>query len=176
MRNSTDVVLRCPTLPAPALSCRAVGGRGSTGGWFRPNCVDSLAAMTGNWPRRGLTVLLAAGALVGLVTGPSLAAGPVAGAKSAGDPYFPLQGNGGYDVGHYGLTLDYRPASGALTGVAQIRATATHAPTRFPLGPPPNRAGPSVPAEGHPAFSPQPPALRQKLVTPPAVPLAARAQ
>ena len=28
-----------------------------------------------------------------------------AGAPGIGDPYFPLEGNGGYDVGHYNLSV-----------------------------------------------------------------------
>ena len=31
--------------------------------------------------------------------------------RGSGDPFFPLAGNGGYDVGHYGLALDYDPAT-----------------------------------------------------------------
>jgi hypothetical protein len=31
------------------------------------------------------------------------------GAEGAGDPFFPNAGNGGYDVDHYSLTLDYEP-------------------------------------------------------------------
>ena len=31
------------------------------------------------------------------------------GAPGAGDPYFPLDGNGGYDVGHYDLAIRYDP-------------------------------------------------------------------
>jgi uncharacterized membrane protein len=38
-------------------------------------------------------------------------AGPTPGAPGAGDPYFPLQGNGGYDVRDYGLDLRYDPAT-----------------------------------------------------------------
>ena len=34
------------------------------------------------------------------------------GAPGAGDPYFPLDGNGGYDVGHYDLALRYHPGTG----------------------------------------------------------------
>src|SRR3954447_7035135 len=132
--------------------------------------------MTGNWAQRAVTVLLAVGASVGLVAGPSLAAGPTAGGSSAGDPYFPLQGNGGYDVGHYDLTLDYRPASGALNGVATIRATATQALSRFDLDLRRNMAVSWVTVDGQPAVFPQPADLRQELVITPAVPLAARAQ
>src|SRR3954447_24484233 len=89
--------------------------------------------MRANWAGRAATVLVAGAASVGLVAIPALAAGPAVGAPSAGDPYFPLQGNGGYDVGHYGLTLDYRPGAGQLAGVATIDATATQALRRFDL-------------------------------------------
>ena len=56
------------------------------------------------------------------------------GSPGLGDPFFPLAGNGGYDVGHYALTLDYtaRRATG-LEGSALISATATQALDRFDL-------------------------------------------
>jgi len=41
------------------------------------------------------------------------------------DPYFPKAGNGGYDVTHYALTLDYTPDSRRLTGRAVVTARAT---------------------------------------------------
>jgi aminopeptidase N len=133
--------------------------------------------MTAIWAGRAATVLVAGGALVGLVAGPSLAAGPTAGARSAGDPYFPLQGNGGYDVGHYGLDLDYRPASGALkgalTGIATIDATATQALDRFDLDLRRNMTVSSVTVDGKPAAFAQPAELRQELVVTPAAPLGA---
>jgi aminopeptidase N len=132
--------------------------------------------MTAIWAGRAATVLVAGGALVGLVAGPSLATGPTAGARSAGDPYFPLQGNGGYDVGHYGLNLDYRPASGALKGVATIDATATQALDRFDLDLRRNMAVSSVTVDGEPASFAQPAELRQELVVTPAAPLAAGAE
>ncbi|WP_411757273.1 M1 family metallopeptidase [Streptomyces venezuelae] len=47
------------------------------------------------------------------------------GAAGAGDPYFPKLGNGGYDVTHYALTLDYDPGNGRLEGTAEITAKAT---------------------------------------------------
>jgi hypothetical protein len=50
---------------------------------------------------------------------------PAPGAAGAGDPYFPTQGNGGYDVAHYGLDIRYIPASKVLSGTAQITANAT---------------------------------------------------
>ena len=46
----------------------------------------------------------------------------VAGAPGVGDPYFPLDGNGGYDVKHYLLDLDYDPATDVLSGTATITA------------------------------------------------------
>ena len=42
-----------------------------------------------------------------------------------GDPYFPLAGNGGYDVGHYALDFSYDPSTRQLDGTATISATAT---------------------------------------------------
>jgi aminopeptidase N len=43
-----------------------------------------------------------------------------------GDPYFPTLGNGGYDVTHYDLDLDYDPGTDVLAGTATIKARATH--------------------------------------------------
>jgi aminopeptidase N len=60
-------------------------------------------------------------------TGPS-------GPDSVGDPYTPGNGNGGYDVQHYGLRLAITPgAQRELDGTAQIRARATARLTRFNL-------------------------------------------
>jgi len=55
------------------------------------------------------------------------------GAAGLGDPYFPLDGNGGYDVQHYLLKLTYNPDTDVLTGVATIRAAATQNLSRFDL-------------------------------------------
>jgi aminopeptidase N len=60
-------------------------------------------------------------------------AGADIGAPGLGDPLFPLAGNGGYDVAHYGLTLDYDRASGRLDATAVISARATQSLTRFDL-------------------------------------------
>lgn len=49
------------------------------------------------------------------------------------DPYFPRAGNGGYDVSHYGLTLDYDPGRRHLTGTAVITARATKDLSAFDL-------------------------------------------
>ncbi|MEU1401371.1 M1 family metallopeptidase [Streptomyces sp. NPDC005728] len=55
------------------------------------------------------------------------------GGSGVRDPYFPKAGNGGYDVTHYALTLDYTPDSGHLTGKAVITARATKALSAFDL-------------------------------------------
>jgi len=55
------------------------------------------------------------------------------GSPGLGDPFFPLAGNGGYDVSHYGLDLSYEPATNQLTGTAAITATATQDLSRFDL-------------------------------------------
>ena len=59
--------------------------------------------------------------------------GPDNGSVGIGDSYFPRDGNGGYDVRHYDLTLDYRPATDRLIGTARITAEATHRLSRFDL-------------------------------------------
>jgi aminopeptidase N len=55
------------------------------------------------------------------------------GSPGLGDPFFPLAGNGGYDVRHYSLRLAYDPATRHLDGTATIRATATQNLSRFDL-------------------------------------------
>lgn len=62
------------------------------------------------------------------------------GADGVGDPYFPLAGNGGIDVLHYELDLDYTPPApapapleGTLSGVATIDLVATLDLDRFNL-------------------------------------------
>jgi aminopeptidase N len=55
------------------------------------------------------------------------------GAAGLGDPYYPLYGNGGYDVAHYDLVVSYDPATDVLDGLARIRATATQNLSRFNL-------------------------------------------
>ncbi|GAA2231078.1 M1 family metallopeptidase [Herbiconiux moechotypicola] len=55
------------------------------------------------------------------------------GATSAGDPYLPGSGNGGYEVLHYDLDLDYRVSTNRLAAVAVIRARTTMPLSRFSL-------------------------------------------
>ncbi|MFI6349060.1 M1 family metallopeptidase [Streptomyces sp. NPDC050560] len=64
---------------------------------------------------------------------PATAADYSPGAPGIGDPYYPVSGNGGYDVRHYGLDLTYHPDSDLLEGTATIRATATQDLSRFDL-------------------------------------------
>ncbi len=61
------------------------------------------------------------------------AEGFVAGAPGLGDPFFPLAGNGGYDVTNYSIELGYDPATRHLDGTTTIAATATQNLSRFDL-------------------------------------------
>lgn len=55
------------------------------------------------------------------------------GAAGIGDPYFPTDGNGGYDARHYALDVRYDPTTDRLVGTARIRAKATQNLSRFNL-------------------------------------------
>lgn len=68
-----------------------------------------------------------------LVPGTAWAADCTDGASGVGDVYYPLYGNGGYDVEHYLLNLTYDPATDQLTGEAVILARATASLCRFNL-------------------------------------------
>ena len=79
----------------------------------------------------GALVLAPVGAAVGA---PGKPGSPryTEGAAGAGDPYFPLAGNGGIDVEHYSLDLHYQPPAaapapleGELDATATITLTAT---------------------------------------------------
>jgi aminopeptidase N len=78
----------------------------------------------------GVLALLLATAVL---AGSARAAAFTPGSPGLGDPFFPLAGNGGYDVSHYSLTLSYEPASNHLSGTAAITATATQNLSRFDL-------------------------------------------
>lgn len=99
--------------------------------------------------RTTFVTLAAAGLAAAVISGPSLAvAAPDQpgtprygeGAAGVGDPYFPLAGNGGTDVLHYDLDLEYTPPAAApapleghLAGVATIDLLATADLDRFNL-------------------------------------------
>ncbi|MEU9888135.1 M1 family metallopeptidase [Sphaerisporangium sp. NPDC051011] len=55
------------------------------------------------------------------------------GAAGIGDPDFPTDGNGGYDVAHYGLKLAYDPPTKNLSGVTSVTAKAVQNLSRFNL-------------------------------------------
>ena len=84
---------------------------------------------------RTMSVLLSVLLIVGIAAGPASAAAPnfTPGAAGIGDPYFPLDGNGGYDVRHYDLDVRYDPATDVLDGRATITARATQHLSRFNL-------------------------------------------
>ena len=69
------------------------------------------------------------------------------GAPGIGDPYFPLDGNGGYDVKHYDLDIAYNPSTDVLKGVATIERgrrrtsrASTSTSTASPSAPSPSTA------------------------------------
>jgi aminopeptidase N len=78
-----------------------------------------------------LAAVIAASALV--AAAPASAVNYVVGSDGSGDPFFPQAGNGGYDVRHYSLAIDYDQPANQLTGKAVIRATATQNLRRFDL-------------------------------------------
>ncbi|TCO54166.1 peptidase M1-like protein [Actinocrispum wychmicini] len=78
----------------------------------------------------GTTAIVAL--LLGTTNGIATAA-PVYGSAGAGDAYYPEDGNGGYQVDDYDISIDYDPASHQLKGVAKISATTTQALKGFNL-------------------------------------------
>ena len=62
------------------------------------------------------TLLLLAGAGAGAGSGAAVPVEPSPGAAGIGDPYFPKDGNGGYDVAHYEVHVRLALRSGRLTG------------------------------------------------------------
>jgi aminopeptidase N len=63
--------------------------------------------------------------------GPAVA--PPASADGIGDPYYPQDGNGGYDVEAYAVSISYDPATKKLDGDTVVTATASSALSRFNL-------------------------------------------
>jgi aminopeptidase N len=55
------------------------------------------------------------------------------GAPGIGDPYYPLDGNGGYEVQDYRLDVAYEPTTDVLAGTTTIRARATQDLSAFNL-------------------------------------------
>jgi len=70
------------------------------------------------------------------VASPPNVSPPVAntiGAPGAGDPFFPLAGNGGINVSNYNLDLAYDPTARRLQGTAKLQILATQNLSRFDL-------------------------------------------
>jgi len=80
-----------------------------------------------------LRVPLGTLAAVLALAAPAVAHPVGAGSPGLDDPFFPLAGNGGYDVKHYSLKLDYTRATNRLDGRAIISARATQSLSRFNL-------------------------------------------
>ena len=84
--------------------------------------------------RRIYVAALLAAAVVATATPPvASGGGATPGSAGIGDDYFPLAGNGGYDVTHYALDIRYGPRTDRLVGQATITARATQALSRFNL-------------------------------------------
>ncbi|MFJ2158512.1 M1 family metallopeptidase [Streptomyces sp. NPDC087856] len=83
--------------------------------------------------RRSAVVATVPVAVAALLAAAAPAGATTIGSSGAGDPYFPLSGNGGYHVAHYRLTLRYDPTSRHLDGTAVLSARATEKLTRFDL-------------------------------------------
>jgi aminopeptidase N len=82
---------------------------------------------------RALALAVAVGCLAFPVAAAHAAPAGGPGAAGVGDPYFPLEGNGGYDVRHYDLSFSYDPATDRLDGTMVVRARATQDLSRFDL-------------------------------------------
>lgn len=76
---------------------------------------------------------LGSGTGAGAVASPEVVAASTIGAAGAGDPYFPLDGNGGYDVAAYTIRDRYHFDTHVLSGRTAIQAHATQVLTRFDL-------------------------------------------
>ncbi len=59
--------------------------------------------------------------------------GDTRGASGIGDPYFPMLGNGGYDVSHYTIDLDVDVKAKTLSGTTTITMTTSQDLTQFNL-------------------------------------------
>ncbi len=81
--------------------------------------------------RAATVALLLTAAVSGCTGGNVPTGGP--GAHGLRDPLFPKLGNGGYDVTHYALDLDYTPAGNRLKGTATLTAKATQELSAFNL-------------------------------------------
>ena len=87
---------------------------------------------------RGQRVVLAL-AIWMLGVGSTAAQGATSGSEGIGDPYFPLMGNGGYDVQHYTIAMTVDVAANRVDATTSIEARANQNLSAFDLdfaGPP----------------------------------------
>ncbi|MGW6914334.1 M1 family metallopeptidase [Kitasatospora sp. NPDC054939] len=115
---------------------------------------DRSARAPGRY-RRAAVIAAVALALAAPLAVPGTAAADGAGAPSPGapglgDPIFPLDGNGGYDVRHYTLDFDWAAPRTAFPARTEIEAVATQALSRFNLDFAGNTLG-RVTVDGRPA-------------------------
>ncbi|GAB3668719.1 M1 family metallopeptidase [Actinocorallia lasiicapitis] len=82
--------------------------------------------------KRTLSLAVAAVSVVTLAP-PAFAVDYRPGAAGVGDPYFPYEGNGGYDARHYALDLAYAPKTDRLSGTVTMTAEATQNLSSFNL-------------------------------------------
>jgi aminopeptidase N len=80
-----------------------------------------------------ITGAISAGSSAGAATTTASDTPPSPGSAGIGDPYYPFYGNGGYDVAHYDIDLDYTPATDKVRGRTRILGTATQRLTSFNL-------------------------------------------
>ncbi|MFC0861983.1 M1 family metallopeptidase [Sphaerimonospora cavernae] len=116
--------LRSPTTPSvtAALAAAVLAVTAAcSGAVAAPTPAPTPAAVQGGDPGGGRD------GLFGAITSGTI------GAPGIGDPAFPGDGNGGYDVRHYRLRLSYDPATKRLAGSATIRARAVQDLTSFNL-------------------------------------------
>lgn len=73
------------------------------------------------------------GVLLSLVLTSAASAAFTPGSRSLGDPLLPLLGNGGYDVQHYDLDINYDPVANSMTSTTAIEAKATQDLSEFSL-------------------------------------------
>ncbi|WP_395692508.1 M1 family metallopeptidase [Nocardioides sp.] len=71
--------------------------------------------------------------LLGLLLTATLAPGASASRVGIGDPYYPTDGNGGYDVRSYRIAVDYGGRDHTIAGSATVSARATKRLPRFDL-------------------------------------------
>ncbi|HWM07400.1 MAG TPA: M1 family metallopeptidase [Actinophytocola sp.] len=72
-------------------------------------------------------------ALAAVLFSSTASAAQAPGAPGLGDSYYPLDGNGGYDVAHYDIRLTYQPATDLLSGTTTILARTTESLSTFNL-------------------------------------------